>query len=270
MFCKFKNGEVKIADTEMNYVSFGSGSKVLVILPGLSDGITTVKGKALVLAKPYAHLFKDYTVYMFSRRNTLPEGHSIKDMADDQAYALKELGIDKANFMGVSQGGMIVQCIGIYHPELVEKLVIAVSAPYANDTIKSCVNNWINLARQKQIKDFVTDMNGKAYTPQYLKKYERFYPIIVAALKRISYDRFYVNANAILDFDVRDKLSSIKCPTLILGGKEDQIVTAEASIELHNFIENSEIYLYDGLGHAAFEETPDFNDRVYKFLEQKD
>ena len=94
MFCKFKNGEVKIADTEMNYVSFGSVSKVLVILPGLSDGITTVKGKALVLAKPYAHLFKDYTVYMFSRRNTLPEGHSIKDMADDQAYALKELGID--------------------------------------------------------------------------------------------------------------------------------------------------------------------------------
>ena len=41
-----KNGEV----SHMAYASFGHGDHVLVILPGLSDGLTTVKGKALLLA----------------------------------------------------------------------------------------------------------------------------------------------------------------------------------------------------------------------------
>ena len=47
-----KNGSVKINDTEMYYVRFGVGEKLLTVLPGLSDGLTTVKGKARLLAGP--------------------------------------------------------------------------------------------------------------------------------------------------------------------------------------------------------------------------
>ena len=104
-----KNGSVKIGNTEMYYASFGSGSKTLVALPGLSDGLATVKGKALVLSQPYKKFLKDYTVYMFSRKNEMPEGYTIRQMASDQAKAMKELGIDKAYVLGVSQGGMIAQ-----------------------------------------------------------------------------------------------------------------------------------------------------------------
>lgn len=39
------NGSIKIGDTEMYYVSFGTGTKQMVVLPGLSDGLATVKGK---------------------------------------------------------------------------------------------------------------------------------------------------------------------------------------------------------------------------------
>ena len=65
-----KNGSVTIDDTDMYYAAFGSGSKKLVVLPGLSDGLTTVKGKAWILASSYKNYFRDYTVYMFSRKNT--------------------------------------------------------------------------------------------------------------------------------------------------------------------------------------------------------
>lgn len=43
-----KNGSVKLDKSEMSYVSFGYGKKVFIVLPGLSDGLTTVKGKALL------------------------------------------------------------------------------------------------------------------------------------------------------------------------------------------------------------------------------
>lgn len=83
MLWNTKNGSVKIDNTEMYYVSFGHGSKNLIVLPGLSDGLLTVKGKALLLAGSYTKYFNDYTVYMFSRKNDMPEGYSIRDMATD-------------------------------------------------------------------------------------------------------------------------------------------------------------------------------------------
>lgn len=50
MLWNAKNGEVSLGNTKMNYVSFGHGNRKLIILPGLSDGLATVKGKALMLA----------------------------------------------------------------------------------------------------------------------------------------------------------------------------------------------------------------------------
>lgn len=68
-----KSGSVIIGNTEMYYVAFGSGPKKVVVLPGLSDGLATVKGKALILSQPYRKYFGDFTVYMFSRKNDNPD-----------------------------------------------------------------------------------------------------------------------------------------------------------------------------------------------------
>ena len=59
MIWNAKNGTVPIGNTEMSYAAFGSGKKVLILLPGLSDGLTTVEGKALLLAAPYKLFFKE-------------------------------------------------------------------------------------------------------------------------------------------------------------------------------------------------------------------
>lgn len=99
-----KNGYVTLGNTVMHYVAFGDGAKKLVVLPGLSDGLATVKGKAWILAGSYKKFWADYTVYMFSRKEDMPDGYSIKDMADDLALAMKSLGIEKASVLGVSQG----------------------------------------------------------------------------------------------------------------------------------------------------------------------
>jgi hypothetical protein len=53
-----KNGCVAVGDTDMYYVAFGEGRKTLVVLPGLSDGLWTVNGKAWLLAGSYKNFFK--------------------------------------------------------------------------------------------------------------------------------------------------------------------------------------------------------------------
>ncbi len=260
-----KNGCVKIGDTDMYYVSFGTGEKKLVVLPGLSDGLATVKGKAMILSPPYKKFFHDFTVYMFSRKNDIPKGYSIKDMADDQVAAMKNLGIEKACVLGVSQGGMIAQCIAIRHPEAVERLILTVTAPYANEVVKKVVSSWIEMADRGDHRMLMVDTAEKMYSDEFLQKNRKYFPVIARFTKPSTYDRFLKNADAIMNFDVLDELSKISCPTLIISGSDDNTVGNDAAGELSDGIAGSELFVYEGLGHGAFEEAKDFYDRVLEF-----
>ncbi len=260
-----KNGCVAVGNTDMNYVAFGSGPKRLVVLPGLSDGLATVKGKALILAPSFKRFFRDYTVYMFSRKNSMPQDYSIRDMADDQVLALKSLGVDRFHLLGVSQGGMIAQCIAIDHPEMVERLVLAVTAPYANTVVRESVTSWIGMVERGDHTSLMVDTAERMYSEKYLRRNRRYFPLLARFTKPRSYERFMRNANAILGFDCRGELPRISCPTLIIAGEDDHTVGNEAAFELNSGISGSELYVYEGLGHGAFEEAKDFYDRVLEF-----
>ena len=264
-----KNGCIALRDTDMYYVSFGKGKKNLVVLPGLSDGLATVKGKAFLLASPYRKFFKDYTVYMFSRKNAMPEGYTIREMADDQAAAMKALGIVRASVLGVSQGGMVSQYLAIDHPEMVERLILAVTAPYANDVIQNAVSGWIEMAVRNDHVSLMTDTAEKMYTKSYFEKYRKWIPLTAKMTRPKSYERFFRNAYAILGFDAREELDKISCPTVIIAGEDDHTVGNRAPYELNDRIPDSKVFIYEGLGHGAFEEARDFYDKVYEFCKSE-
>ena len=263
---KIKNGTILLDNTDLYYVSFGSGSKTLVVLPGLSDGLATVKGKAWILSLPYRKYLKDYTVYMFSRKNKMPEGYTIREMAQDQVRAMKKLGIKSACILGVSQGGMIAQYIAIDHPEMTEKLVLAVTAPCANDVVSQAVSTWIKMAERGDHTALMIDTAEKMYSQTYLHRNRKLLCLLAGFTKPKSYERFLRNAYAILGFDAREELSQISCPTLIIAGGNDLTVGNKAHYELKHRIPDCKLYIYKKLGHGAFEEGRDFYDRVFHFL----
>lgn len=152
MFYNARNCNIKIGDTDMDYISFGNGNKSLVIIPGLGDALKTVKGSAVTFALMYKLFAKDYKVYVFSRKNKLKQDCSTRDMATDLADVMNQLNITKAFVLGVSQGGMIAQYLAIDYPELVEKLVLAVTLCQPNETSKSVISNWLLLAKEKDFK----------------------------------------------------------------------------------------------------------------------
>ena len=164
---------------------------------------------------------------------------------------------------------MIAQYLAADHPELVEKLVIAVSTSQVNQKIHACLNQWIGYAERGRHKKLMISTAEKSYSEEYLKKYRRFYPILGILGKPSDYGRFITNAKAILKFDASSVLKSISCPTLVIGGGEDQITGAQASYDLHYLIPGSELFMYKGLGHAAYEEAEDFYQRVFSFLEKE-
>lgn len=266
VFWEAKNGSIRIGNADMNYVSFGKGDNVLIMLPGLGDGLTTVKGLAVPMAMTYRMYVKDYKVYIFSRKNKMEKGYSTRDMARDQARAMKKLGIHKAKVLGISQGGMIAQYLAIDYPELIEKLVLAVTLSKQNKLIQSVVGKWILLAEQKKHKNLMIDIAENSYSERYLKKYRLFYPILGKVGKPRDYARFLIQAESCINHNSYLELDKILCPTLIIGGDRDRIVGGDAARELANKIKRCQLYIYNGLGHAVYEEAKDFNDRVLGYL----
>ena len=144
----WKNGTLKIGSATMDYIRFGNGAKILIMLPGLGDGLRSVKGTALPMALMYREFCKDFTVYAFSRKSPLPEGYTTRDMAKDQAEAMGLLGIAKADIFGVSMGGMIAQYLAIDFPEKVNRLILTVTSARPNPLLKESVEEWVRLAKE--------------------------------------------------------------------------------------------------------------------------
>lgn len=273
MFWNAKSGSVHIDNTEMDYITFGMGKENLVMIPGLGDGLTTVKGMAAILAFTYKSYAKDYKVYIFSRKNNFERKiqsfqsiYSTREMAKDLAFALNTLGIIQTNVLGISQGGMLAQYLAIDYPALVNKLVLVVTLSKQNETVQAVLNNWIQLAKESDYESLIIDTAEKSYSEKYLKKYRCLYPLLCKIGKPKDFQRFIMQAQSCAEHNAYELLNHIICPTLVIGGSCDKIVTAAASVEIANKINKSELFIYEGLGHAVYEEAKDFNSRVIAFL----
>lgn len=259
---------VDIGGETMNYVAFGRGEKPLILLPGLGDGPAPVHGRfqAWALAWAYRQFAGAFRVYLFSRKNELKVGHSTRDMARDQAKAMRALGILKASVLGVSQGGMIAQYLAIDYPERVEKLVLAVTLSRQNETVGEGVSGWIEMAERGEYRRLMIDTAEKSYSEKYFKKHRFIYSLFGKIGAPDSFERFLIQAASCLEHNAYPELEKITCPTLVIGGDEDKIVGPDAALETAEKIKGSELLLYRGLGHAAYEEAADFNERVLTFL----
>ena len=259
-------GSVPIGDTSMEYIAFGEGSRNLVIIPGLSDGLATVKGKVSAFAKRFREFSGEYRVYVFSRKNRMEMGYSIADMAIDLADAMQKLGIEKADLMGVSQGGMISQHLAVSRPELINKLVLAVTAVKSNEVIRKDIEKWTGLLAEGKFREMMLDSARLSYTDRFLSKNKLALALLGRFGKPKDFSRFYIQANAILDHDLSGKLGALPFPVFVIGGDADGIVGPGAAEELAGEIGKCDLFIYHGLSHGLTEEAPDFNYRVLEYL----
>ena len=210
-------------------------------------------------------LAEEYSVYMFSRVRELTEGYTTRQMAEDLAGAMKHLEIRDAYVIGVSQGGMIAQYLAIDHPELVNRLVLTVTAARPNELIRENMEKWISCAREGDYRSIMIDTIEKSYTEEFCQKARKAYPLLTRMGAPKDFDRFVIQAESILAHDALEELDQIFCPTLVVGGELDQIVGVQASREIARKIPDSRLHIYRDFGHGLYDEAKDWIPRVRHF-----
>ncbi len=248
---------------EMEYMKFGSGNRTMVIIPGISFFSALLSAPSI--AEAYSAFAENFTVFLFDRKKRIERGYSIEEMAEDTVTAMKEAGIKKACIFGSSMGGMIAQSIAVYHPEIVEKLFIASSMSKANDTFIRNVGITEELIKSGKTEDMVRLFLKLVYSDEYLEKYKSGFEFIVRTSHDIDVERFLVLTDACCKFDISPRASEISCPAMAVGSRKDKMLTGEATVETAKLIGCS-YYLYDGYGHAVYDEAPDYKERILDFF----
>ena len=251
----------------MNYVIFGKGNQPLVIIPGLGDGLQTVKGMAIPLSITYRILAERYKIYVFSRINELRQGYTTRDMAADVAEAMETLNLDATYVMGISQGGMIAQWLAVDFPERVQRLILAVTTAKPSQLARERIEHWQKLSQSGNFKHLMLDIAQHSYTQKSYQKWRLLYNVMGIFGRIKDKQRIDIQSVSCLKHDSLDFLEKINCPTLIIGAEKDDVLGVDSSLGLHQHIKDSQLTILPECGHALYEQNKDFQKRVLVFLE---
>ena len=262
-----KNATLYINGKTMDYVTFGKGNQPLVIIPGLGDGLQTVKGMAMPFSITYRKLAERYKIYVFSRINELRQGYTTRDMAADVAEAMETLNLDATYVMGISQGGMIAQWLAVDFPERVQRLILAVTTAKPSQLARERIENWQKLSQSGNFKHLMLDIAQYSYTQKSYQKWRLLYNVMGIFGRIKDKQRIDIQSVSCLKHDSLDFLEKINCPTLIIGAEKDDVLGVDGSLGLHQHIKDSQLTILPECGHALYEQNKDFQKRVLVFLE---
>jgi pimeloyl-ACP methyl ester carboxylesterase len=179
-------------------------------------------------------------------------------MADDASNLLKALAISKARVYGLSMGGMIAQELMLRHPEQVEKVVLgctmaggSTAVRASNEVYDQMSEAFATLPANPEVAlDHIMPL---LFPPEFIAQHSELRSMLLGAFKMApptppeSIER---TMDAILQFDVYERLPQVRCPVMIVHGEKDVLVPPENASLIKGRIPHAEVFMIPAAGHS--------------------
>ncbi|QID17639.1 alpha/beta fold hydrolase [Nitrogeniibacter mangrovi] len=240
------------AGLETNVHDLGSGHPVLLI-HGSGPGVTAWANWRLVmpaLAEQARVIAPDMAGFGYSAR---PAGfdYSMDNWVKQAVGVLDALGIEQTDLVGNSFGGALALALTIRHPQRVRRLVLmgSVGVPFeitpALDAVWGYTPSFEAMRTMMDLfawdRSLVTDELARlryeaSIRPGFQESFSAMFP---APRQR------WVDAMASPEADIR----AIEHETLIIHGRDDQVIPLATSLTLHQLISRSQLHVFGRCGH---------------------
>ena len=179
---------------------------------------------------------------------------TIEDMVDDIRKLWDFLNIERTFLLGISMGGMIARCLCLQDTRI--KKVVFVST--------CSTKNHISEHRVKFSTDFdqVHDQMLRYFHPAFISRNDLLVRSMVKQMVKQSADGSYLEQTnlqrlALERFDLDEfSKSKIDIETLVVHGKQDQIISIEGARELLDQTDGAKAIEYEECGHLILAEKP--------------
>jgi pimeloyl-ACP methyl ester carboxylesterase len=268
--------QVEIGGRRANYVDFGSGD---------SEPVVLVHG----LGGQWQNWLENIPRVGQDRRVVAPDlpGHGLSEMPADRisipgygrfVNALCEnLGLSRIALVGNSMGGFVTAETAIQFPKLVERLVLVSAAGITSANVFRAPTVTVG-----RIATAITAYTAGRHRAIARRPVTRHFALFLVARhpSKLKYDLAWEGLfkgtgkpgfddalRACISYDYRDRLGEISCPTLIVWGEEDSVLSVEDAREYERLIPDSRKVVMEDTGHVSQLERPKaFNDCLLEFL----
>ncbi len=189
----------------------------------------------------------------------------------------EQLGLGAVALVGNSMGGFIAAEVAIQQPARVERLTLVSAAGISTSAVAAApvltvgrglaalttygIPRQRAVARRPRARHWALALVARH--PSLLKPDFAYEGFITGAAK----PGFLDALRACLEYDVRERLPEIGCPTLVVWGENDAVIPVADAHYFERLIPDSRKLLMRDTGHVSMAERPQaFNDALLGFL----
>jgi 3-oxoadipate enol-lactonase len=250
---------------QLHYEEYGHGAPLLLV-HGLGSSTLDWEEQTSVLAAHYRVIAIDLRGH--GRSDKPVEHYSMVGFAEDVAALIEHLQLGSVHLVGISMGGMIGFQLGVDRPELLSSLTIVNSGP---EVKAKSFNDCVQIAKRWSFSrvlslDTIAKALGKLLFPkpeqvELRLKIERRWP-------RNDKRAYLSSLDAIIGWGVRDRLSNITCPVLVVSGDRDYTSVASKEAYVRELIDARLVVIEDSRHATPMDQPAIFNAQLLNFLEE--
>ena len=248
----------------INYQTFGDHTKPALIF---SNSL----GTQFSMWQPQLDaLKKDFYMICYDTRghgqSSAPQGpYSIELLGEDVIHLMDHLHIDKANFCGISMGGLTGQWLAINHPERFEHVIVANTAAQIGQ--EQAWKDRASLVREQGLEPIASTAATRWFTEGFIKKNAKIVDQLSINLAQGSPEGYASCCEALAVADLRDQIQGINIPVLVIAGSKDPVTTVKDGQYMVNKIRSSALFEIDASHISNIEQPQAFNKAIFDFIQ---
>ncbi len=261
---------VKTGAFNTNYLEQGEGFPIMFI-HGSGPGVSAYANWRLVLPKivEVAHCYApDMVGFGYTER---PEDvkYGMETWTQQAIDFMDAVGIEKTDLVGNSFGGALAMSLATKYPERIRRVVLMGAMGVEFPITEGLDSVWgyqPSAANMLKMLDLFVD--NKKYANEELAE-TRYRASIEPGFQEAFGSMFpEPRQNSVVDMSIpEDKIAAMPHQTLIVHGREDQVIPVENSYRLINLIDNAELHVFGHCGHwTQIERSEDFANLVIDFI----
>lgn len=268
---------VHVAGSPVNVIDLGEGDPI-VFIHGLSGAWVNWLENLPHFAREHRVIAMDLPGFGHSPMPA--EKISIAGYGRIVDELLEELGIERAVVVGNSMGGFIGAEVALQFSARVEKLVLVSAAGLSiehqrNEPVLRVLERLDNLlifsggwaATRSDLLASRPRMRRQIMKLVVHRAEELPPPLIAEQVRGSGKPGFVPALDALTDYPIRDRLSDIECPVLVVWGEKDRLVPVRDAHEFGRLIPHARVVVWPDTGHVAMLERPAaFNALVDEFI----